>query len=289
MRDQAESLRLRLSRMNKGAETKAIAVISGKGGVGKSNFSLNFALSLSNRGFHVLLFDMDIGMGNIDILLGQSSQTTIIDLFQRRISIQELIRKGPGNLSFISGGTGLAKLFAMDNEKVDYFLEQLQSVSTQYDYFIFDMGAGMSEDRLRLLMAVHEIFVITTPEPTAIMDAYAAMKYIHLQEKKVPFYVIVNRAQTDQEGRDTLQRLKNAMKQFLGKDVTKLGILPEDRTVSKAVTSQTPFLLFDPATKISRAMNELVERYLANRTFDEATASRPANFFARLRQFLLER
>jgi len=162
-------------------------------------------------------------------------------------------------------------------------------VSTQYDYFIFDMGAGMSEDRLRLLMAVHEIFVITTPEPTAIMDAYAAMKYIHMKEKRVPFYLVVNRAQTDQEGRDTLQRLKNAMKQFFGKDVTKLGILPEDRTVSKAVTSQTPFLLFDPATKISRAMNELVERYLANRTFDEATASRPANFFARLRQFLLER
>lgn len=289
MRDQAENLRLRLSRMNKETETKTIAVISGKGGVGKSNFSLNFSLSLSNRGFQVLLFDMDIGMGNIDILLGQSSHATIVDLFQRRISIQELIRKGPGNLSFISGGTGFAKLFTMDNEKVDYFLGQLQSVSTQYDYFIFDMGAGMSEDRLRLLMAVHEIFVITTPEPTAIMDAYAAMKYIHLQEKRVPFYVIVNRAQTDQEGRDTLQRLKNAMKQFLGKDVTKLGVLPEDRTVSKAVTSQTPFLLFDPATKISRAMNELVECYLANRTVDEAPASRPANFFARLRKFLLER
>ncbi|MBB5323655.1 flagellar biosynthesis protein FlhG [Anoxybacillus tepidamans] len=289
MRDQAESLRLRLSRMNKGTETKAIAVISGKGGVGKSNFSLNFALTLSKRGFHVLLFDMDIGMGNIDILLGQSSHTTIIDLFHRHISIHELIKKGPSNLSFIAGGTGLTNIFTMDHKKVDYFLEQLQSISEQYDYLIFDMGAGISEDRLQLLMAVHEIFVITTPEPTSITDAYATMKYIHMQEKGIPFYLIVNRAQTDQEGRETLHRLKNAMKQFLGKEVTKLGVLPEDRTVSKAVTRQTPFLLFDPTTKISRAMVELTDRYLANRTIDESSTSRPVNFFAKLRQFLLER
>jgi flagellar biosynthesis protein FlhG len=289
MRDQAESLRLRFNRMNKGTETKAIAVISGKGGVGKSNFSLNFSLTLSKRGFNVLLFDMDIGMGNIDILLGQSSHTTIIDLFHKRVSIQELIKKGPGNLSFIAGGTGLTKIFTMDHEKVDYFLEQLQSVSEQYDYLIFDMGAGISEDRLQLLMAVHEIFVITTPEPTSITDAYAAMKYIHMLEKTIPFYLIVNRAQTEQEGRETLHRLKNVMKQFLGKEVTKLGVLPEDRAVLRAVTRQTPFLLLDPTTKVSRAMLELTDRYLSDRTIDEALTSRSFNFFAKLRQFLLER
>ncbi|WP_027408703.1 MinD/ParA family protein [Anoxybacteroides tepidamans] len=289
MRDQAESLRLQLSRLNKKALTKAIAIISGKGGVGKSNFSLNFALTLSKRGFHVLLFDMDIGMGNIDILLGQSSHTTIVDLFERRISIQELIKKGPSNLSFIAGGTGLTKIFTMDQEKVDYFLTQLQSVSEQYDYLIFDMGAGISEDRLHLLMAVHEVFVITTPEPTSITDAYAAMKYIHLRKKDIPFYLIVNRAQTNQEGYETLRRLKNVMRQFLGKEVMKLGVLPEDRAVSKAVARQTPFLLFDSTTKISRAMIELTDRYLADRTVGDLNVSRPTSFFARLRQLLLER
>jgi flagellar biosynthesis protein FlhG len=289
MRDQAESLRLRLNRRNEQSATKAIAITSGKGGVGKSNVSLNFSIMLSKRGFRVLLLDMDIGMGNIDILLGQSSHATIIDLFYERFSLYELIKNGPENISFIAGGTGLANIFTMDEEKVDFFLTQLQSVSEQYDYLIFDMGAGISEDRLHLLKAVHEIFIVTTPEPTAMTDAYAMMKYVHMQEKNIPFYVIVNRAQTDQEGRDTLRRLKSVAKQFLNKDIIPLGVLPEDRSVYKAVVRQTPFLLFDPASKISRAMYMLTDRYLSARAMDEERVQRSFNFFARLRHFLLER
>ena len=289
MRDQAESLRLRLNRRNEQSATKAIAITSGKGGVGKSNVSLNFSIMLSRRGFRVLLFDMDIGMGNIDILLGQSSHATIIDLFYERFSLYELIKNGPENISFIAGGTGLANIFTMDEEKVDFFLTQLQLVSEQYDYLIFDMGAGISEDRLRLLKAVHEIFIVTTPEPTAMTDAYAMMKYVHMQEKNIPFYVIVNRAQTDQEGRDTLRRLKSVAKQFLNKDIIPLGVLPEDRSVYKAVVRQTPFLLLDPASKISRAMYMLTDRYLSARAMDEERVQRSFNFFARLRHFLLER
>jgi flagellar biosynthesis protein FlhG len=289
MRDQAESLRLRLNRRNEQSVTKAIAITSGKGGVGKSNVSLNFSIMLSKRGFRVLLLDMDIGMGNIDILLGQSSHATIIDLFYERFSLYELIKNGPENISFIAGGTGLANIFTMDEEKVDFFLTQLQLVSEQYDYLIFDMGAGISEDRLRLLKAVHEIFIVTTPEPTAMTDAYAMMKYVHMQEKNIPFYVIVNRAQTDQEGRDTLRRLKSVAKQFLNKDIIPLGVLPEDRSVYKAVVRQTPFLLFDPASKISRAMYMLTDRYLSARAMDEERVQRSFNFFARLRHFLLER
>ncbi|GLH63235.1 MinD/ParA family protein [Parageobacillus sp. G301] len=289
MRDQAESLRLRLNRRNEQSATKAIAITSGKGGVGKSNVSLNFSIMLSKRGFRVLLLDMDIGMGNIDILLGQSSHATIIDLFYERFSLYELIKNGPENISFIAGGTGLANIFTMDEEKVDFFLTQLQSVSEQYDYLIFDMGAGISEDRLRLLKAVHEIFIVTTPEPTAMTDAYAMMKYVHMQEKNIPFYVIVNRAQTDQEGRDTLRRLKSVAKQFLNKDIIPLGVLPEDRSVYKAVVRQTPFLLFDPVSKISRAMYMLTDRYLSARAMDEERVQRSFNFFARLRHFLLER
>ena len=288
MRDQAETLRMMVKQSNEEARTKAIAVISGKGGVGKSNFSLNFSLMLSRRGFNVLLFDMDIGMGNIDILLGQSSNITIVDMFNKGLSLRDLIRKGPDNLSFIAGGTGLTKIFEMDIEKVQYFVEQIQKISLEYDYIIFDMGAGISEDRLQFLMSVHEIIVITTPEPTAITDAYAAIKYIHLQDKNIPFYLVVNRAGTEKEGSDTLARLTKVIKQFLGREITKLGMLPEDRTVSKAVVKQTPFLLLDPSTKISRAMRDMVERYIAN-SFETEKPSTSFSFIAKLRQFFLER
>jgi flagellar biosynthesis protein FlhG len=235
------------------------------------------------------LLDMDIGMGNIDILLGQSSPLTIIDLFDRRLPLRELIKTGPENVSFIAGGTGLTNIFTMDEEKVDYFLKELQSLSAQYDYLLFDMGAGISEDRLYLLKAVHEIFVVTTPEPTAITDAYAMMKYVHMQEKEIPLYLIVNRAQTDKEGRETLERLKQVAKQFLHKEVMSLGVLPEDHTVAKAVARQIPFLLFDPAAKASRAMHTLVDRYLADGIIGREKHQKPFNFFARLRHFLLER
>jgi len=288
MRDQAETLRMMVKQSNEEARTKAIAVISGKGGVGKSNFSLNFSLMLSRRGFNVLLFDMDIGMGNIDILLGQSSNITIVDMFNKGLSLRELIRKGQYNLSFIAGGTGLTKIFEMDIEKVQYFVEQIQKISLEYDYIIFDMGAGISEDRLQFLMSVHEIIVITTPEPTAITDAYAAIKYIHLQDKNIPFYLVVNRACTEKEGSDTLARLTKVIKQFLGREIMKLGMLPEDRTVSKAVVKQTPFLLLDPSTKISRAMRDMVERYIAN-SFETEKPSTSFSFIAKLRQLFLER
>jgi len=288
MKDQAETLRMMVKQSNEEARTKAIAVISGKGGVGKSNFSLNFSLMLSRRGFNVLLFDMDIGMGNIDILLGQSSNITIVDMFNKGLSLRDLIRKGPDNLSFIAGGTGLTKIFEMDIEKVQYFVEQIQKISLEYDYIIFDMGAGISEDRLQFLMSVHEIIVITTPEPTAITDAYATIKYIHLQDKNIPFYLVVNRAGTEKEGSDTLARLTKVIKQFLGREITKLGMLPEDRTVSKAVVKQTPFLLLDPSTKISRAMRDMVERYIAN-SFETEKPSTSFSFIAKLRQFFLER
>lgn len=288
MRDQAESLRLRVKKMQHGAETKAIAVLSGKGGVGKSNVSLNFSLALRQRGKNVLLFDMDIGMGNIDILLGQTLSHTIIDIFRPNVTIHDIIKTGPEQLSFIAGGTGLTEIFHMDEQKVEYFIEQLQLVSEQYDYMIFDMGAGMSEDRLQLLKAVDDIFIVTTPEPTALTDAYATMKYIHVAAPQLPIYVLVNRARSDKEGVETLQRLKQVAKRFLGKELHALGYVPEDRIVSTAVIRQTPFILFDPGAKASEALVQMADRYLANEEHEEQ-AKRPFHFFAKLRQYFLER
>ncbi|WP_163150783.1 MinD/ParA family protein [Anoxybacillus sp. MB8] len=288
MRDQAESLRLRVKKMQHGSETKAIAVLSGKGGVGKSNVSLNFSLALRQRGKHVLLFDMDIGMGNIDILLGQTSSHTIIDIFRPNVTIHDIIKTGPNELAFIAGGTGFTEIFHMDEQQVEYFIEQLQLVSEQYDYIIFDMGAGMSEDRLQLLKAVDDIFIVTTPEPTALTDAYATMKYIHLADPQLPIYVLVNRVRSDKEGMETLQRLKQVAKRFLGKELHALGYVPEDRTVSTAVIRQTPFLLFDPSAKASKALVQMTDRYLADEEHEEKE-KRPFHFFAKLRQYFLER
>ncbi|RSK27045.1 MinD/ParA family protein [Bacillus sp. HMF5848] len=289
MSDQAQNLRLRLQNLQQNKmETKAIAVISGKGGVGKSNFALNFSLSLAKKGQRVLLFDMDIGMGNIDILMGVSPENTIVDIFTKQMSIHDIIKKGPHNLSYVAGGTGFSKIFSFDSMKIQFFFDELHKLLQDYDYIIFDMGAGLSEGYLEILMAVHDVFVITTTEPTAITDAYATMKYIYIMDQQTPFYLVVNRAHTEKEGEITMRRLTNAVQQFLQKQVIQFGLLPEDRAVSRAVSSQTPFIIHDPKSNASKALEQMTERYLS-KSFESTIPSRSFSFVAKLRQYFFER
>lgn len=285
MRDQAEKLRAKIEQLQSGAKTKTIAVVSGKGGVGKSNFSLNFALGLSKAGASVLLFDMDIGMGNIDILMGVTPEHSIVDMFEdQELRLRDVIEKGVDNLSYIAAGTGLSKIFKLDDEKFELFITQLEELVVDYQYIIFDMGAGITEESLQFILSVNEVMVIATPEPTSITDAYAVMKYIHLKESNMPFYLIVNRAFSEQQALSTSNRLENVVKQFLDKDVVALGDLPDDRAVMKAVSHQIPFLLYAPDSEVSRSMLRIVNRY-KNHKFDQKQSTSSYNFISKLRRY----
>ncbi|MED3664460.1 MinD/ParA family protein [Geobacillus stearothermophilus] len=289
VRDQAERLRRALSRPRRPASPRTIAVASGKGGVGKSNLSLNLSVSLSELGFRVLLLDMDVGMGNIDILLGQSSPLTLADWFSTRLPLSDIVKSGPGQLSYIAGGTGVAQWRTLDMAGIDYFLAELQAIASRYDYLIFDMGAGVSEERLYFLKSVDDVFIVTTPEPTAVTDAYAMMKYMHAAGSEAPFSIIVNRTSCGQEGYGVFQRLKDAAARFLNKPIALLGIVPEDRVVARAVVSQMPFVLLDPKAKASQAVRQMAWRYAMGREGEPAPPGQIPRFFAMLRQFLLER
>lgn len=286
MKDQAEKLRAKIELLQNKAKTKTIAVVSGKGGVGKSNFSLNFALGLSNAGSSVLLFDMDIGMGNIDILMGVTPNYTIVDMFESDLKLTDIIEKGTNNLSYIAAGTGLSKIFKLDNNKFELFITQLEEIIEDFEYIIFDMGAGITEESMQFILSVNELFVIATPEPTSITDAYAVMKYIHLKELDMPFYLIVNRTYSEKQALSTSNRLSNAVKQFLNKDVVTLGDLPDDRVVLKAVSHQMPFLLYAPNSDVSRSMLKIVERYI-NQNFDQMKSTSSYSFISKLRRYFI--
>lgn len=288
MKDQAENLRLQLKRQESTSKTKAIAVVSGKGGVGKSNFSLNFSISLSRKGFKVLLFDMDIGMGNLDILMGKSPDKSIVDYLSGDFLLHEVIIDGPEGISFIAGGTGLTQLVHIDEEKLNSFTDALHNHLEQYDYLIFDMGAGINEDSLKVLLSVHEIFVITTPEPTSLTDAYATMKFVHLQDSMLPFFLVVNRAQTEKEGKETLRRLSEVMNQFLGKESISLGVLPDDRAIQQAVRRQIPFISYNPKSAAAKALEDITNQYTM-RDIQESPAHIITSFVTRFKSFLFER
>lgn len=262
MRDQAESLRRRLEMARNPKQAKTISIVSGKGGVGKSNIAVNFSLELLRQQKKVLLFDLDIGMGNIDILLGLHASHTIVDMFDKGLSIHDITEKGPNDLAYIAGGSGLTDFFTMDPAKADYFLKQYEELIRMYDYIIFDMGAGATSDSILFILASDECFVVTTPEPTSITDAYGMIKHIVNNQGNMSIYVVMNRSHTPKNGSKALENFKQVVAQFLHTEIKLLGILPDDKTVSTAVVKQTPYVLLKEKASISIAMKQLVRNYL---------------------------
>ncbi|MEK4485196.1 MinD/ParA family protein [Psychrobacillus sp. FSL H8-0484] len=281
MRDQAEELRMRmLQSQNKLG--RSIAVVSGKGGVGKSNFSTNFTTTLSGIGKKVVLIDMDIGMGNIHILLGKTTPANLKDYLVGEKSIEEVLFEGPNNLQYISGGSGLSGVMEWTEEMFSRLIQAFEYLQKHYDYIVFDMGAGATSQALDLLVSVDDIIVISTAEPTSITDAYSMMKYIYYKDPDKNFFLLCNRAFSEEEGIDTTSRLELAMSRFLSKEVFVLGTLPEDPVVRKSVKEQVPFSILYPNAEITKKMKQIVNRFTDYKLEEEPT-SKQSKFISRLK------
>ncbi|SFD80199.1 flagellar biosynthesis protein FlhG [Lentibacillus persicus] len=281
--DQAAKLRQRMHDELVTREAKTIAIASGKGGVGKSNVALNFSLELASHDNKVLLFDLDIGMGNVDILLGLESDTTLADMFENYLSIHDVIKTGPRGMAYAAAGSALNDFFSLSRHDMAYFFQQYEELIPAYDYIIFDMGAGASFEMLSFVFAANECIVVTTPEPTSITDAYGLIKYIANSKPDMPVSVIMNRSRSVKNGQQALERFHRVIEQFLEMDIRKLGILPEDKTVSDAVLQQTPYILLNDKAAVSKAMKDISKRYIGTKT----TRS-PGNFVQRLKRLLMD-
>ncbi|WP_249869767.1 MinD/ParA family protein [Oceanobacillus saliphilus] len=282
--DQAEGLRRKLNSIHTPKEAKTISIISGKGGVGKSNFALNFSLTLMSKQKKVLLFDLDVGMGNIDILMGVRANKTIIDMFERKLSVHQIIETGPNGLSYIAAGTGLTNFFKLSEGDKSHFYEQFKELLQMYDYILFDMGAGVTEDGLFFILASDECIVITTPEPTSLTDAYGMIKHVINNQKTMPVHIVMNRSSTYQEGLKSLTRFKEVVIKFLDVQITPLGIIPDDKAVTQAVIRQVPYVLYNEKSKAAKAIKELTFNYLSNSK--EIERASPFYFVRKLKQFI---
>ncbi|GAA0298640.1 flagellar biosynthesis protein FlhG [Gracilibacillus halotolerans] len=285
MTDQAAKLRAQMNGTAK-KQAKTIAIVSGKGGVGKSNFAINFSLALIEQKKKVLLFDLDIGMGNIDILIGKTSRYSIVDLLDKNHSIYDMIESGPNTLYYLSGGRGLDQIFRLEKDQTNHFLKELETVFEDYDYIIFDMGAGVTNDSIQFILASDECIVLTTTEPTAITDAYSMMKHI-LKQKVLPLNLVINRASNQKNGMDIMNRITKAVQHFLKSPIYPLGVVPEDSAVRQAVMEQKPFLLHQPKSKASIAIQTIAKQFLGANDSTEKPSS--SSFLTRLRKFLKER
>lgn len=227
MSDQAEILRSRIQQQKKQAKT--IAFASGKGGVGKSNTALNFALELQQNNQSVLLLDLDVGMGNIDILLGNNSTYSFAHFFTDLLPIHGIIESGPKGLSYVAGGANLAELIDVDEQYLEHFFSEYNELVFEYDYILFDLGAGVTATTMAFILSADECFIVTTPEPTAITDAYSVVKQIVLKNAHLPIHLLMNRCPSIKEGNEYIQRFVQVVNRFLEKDMRSASILLEDK------------------------------------------------------------
>lgn len=260
-----------------------IAIVSGKGGVGKTNFTVNFALSLAREGYRVLVFDMDIGMGNVHLLLGTSPPFNIMDYIQNEQPLSEVIETYESLISFISGGSQLEEIVHWSPKMIERLFHAFQQLEQSYDYILFDMGAGITERSLDIIESVDDVIVIATEEPTSITDAYSMMKFLTLRNEATNISIVSNRVENMQQPVDIAKRLQYAMKRFLNKEVDILGYIEEDPIVRKAVIARTPYVQYDPHATASLNMRRIVRQFLGK---EEESFSTKRSFLDKMKRWL---
>lgn len=271
MRDQAESLRqvmqeevnrLTVSTQVQDHQTsRVIAVASGKGGVGKSNFCVNFAAGLAQAGLHPVILDADMGFANIEVLLGVQPKYTLLDLLVGQ-DIADVVQDSPAGISFISAGTGLSMAHSLTALEMNRLAAQMQKLQDRFDVVLLDIGGGYGGNLGYLLGAVDELILVMTPEPTAIADAYALLKMLRLGPGLSPTKLVVNRVHSFAEGRLAADKIRLAVERFLDCKIDVLGYVLEDESVPDAVMRQQLLLHLHPDSVSAQCIRQLVHNYL---------------------------
>ena len=261
--DQAEQLRniIKAGTQNQRPLARVITVTSGKGGVGKSNTSINLAIQLKKMGQRVIILDADFGLANIEIMFGTIPKHNLGDLIYKGKNIQEIITWGPGDIGFISGGSGIVGLSNLSREYLIYIIQNLAALDAIADVIIIDTGAGISDAVLEFLVASGEILLVTTPEPTSITDSYSLLKALNrhprFHKESSQIKVIANRVDTEEEGKNLFNKLNAVVARYLKLPIQYLGSVPYDAQLSKAVMQQKPVSLQNPKARSSIAYEEM--------------------------------
>lgn len=262
MLDQAEVLRKLVNEEEKrNTTTKIITVTSGKGGVGKSNFVVNLAITLQNKGRKVLIFDADLGMGNDDVLMGLYPKHNIFDIVSTELEIKDVIVEGTNGVNLIPAGSALSNAQELDQSERESFLKKLECLD-DYDYILMDTGAGVNKDVLSFIAASEELIIITTPEPTSLTDGYSLIKAADHYKLKTKARIVVNKAFTKEEGEETYRKFERAVNRFLKINIEYLGCILEDKKLVQSVRQQKPFVVLFPNCDASNDIENIAMKIL---------------------------
>ena len=236
---------------------KLIAITSGKGGVGKTNFILNLAIAMSIRSKKVLLVDADMNLSNIDVLLGIYPEYTLANLLDDEITADKLLIEGPRGVKILSASSG--DIMVMQNQKKyqQALIQVYMDMRKDFDYILIDTGAGITDYTLDFLFPADKIIVITTPEPTAITDAYAMIKVLFFRAKNPNLSLIINMAQTEDESKTIYNKINLIVQHFLNKSINNLGFILHDKNVKESVREQAPLIIKRPRSTASANIHNI--------------------------------
>ncbi|HAR62251.1 MAG: hypothetical protein DKM50_02985 [Candidatus Margulisiibacteriota bacterium] len=251
--------------MNNSSNQKAkiITITSGKGGVGKSLFSVNFGIACAKLGKKVLIIDGDLGLANIHILTNTHPEHDLLDILEKRKKIEDVIISGPEGVHIIPGASGIFKLSNTTHAKRQLLIDEFSKLEDRYDFIIIDTEAGISHNVIKFVSISDETIVITTPDITAMADAYATIKVINSKNITSKISIVINRIKSFEEGEATYKKISLVCEKFLSLNVHKLGFVFDDTTTVKlAIKKRIPFILSFPKSKASISIKSITSSFL---------------------------
>lgn len=244
------------------ANTRTIAVASGKGGVGKSTFTVNFAYNLSKLGKKVLIIDNDIGMANLDIMLGVQPNYDLGHFLRGECSLEEALVEAPSGIKLLSGITGDDSFINTQNNTVERLLELGEQIDGNYDFLLIDLGAGAAKSIINTILAVEELILLLTTEPTSVMDSYSLIKILAKHHYDKSIKLVINQPEGQKDAQKTANRIIRTVNDYLKLDLTMIGSIAQDRKISEALRKQKPYSQIFSKRAAARDLEKITRKIL---------------------------
>lgn len=242
---------------------RIIGISSGKGGVGKTSISVNLALQLARQGQRVCLFDADLGLANVNILLGLQPRHTLADVIQGEVSLQDIIIRSPDGIDIIPGSSGIERMADLEPDQMQDLVSAFSDLD-EYDWVLLDTSSGINRNVLCFSLSAPELLVVVNTEPTSLTDAYALLKILFHNEYAGSVQVVVNQCKSLAAGEQTYDKFRRAVRLYLERDIPLLGVIPQDSGMPEAVTAQQALVVRDPDSRAARRLHQMASDLLGS-------------------------